>query len=93
MSRSLLNVTPTNAAVMGDFGWFRKTSMTRISLFTVPPGTSFKTPEGLQAEDEDCRIAFDVQGGVYPIRESVFQASYEAGVRERFRERLGEVQP
>lgn len=69
-------VTSDNAAALGEFGPFRKTATTRISLFTVPPGTSFQTPEGLRAEDEECRIAFDVQGGVYPIRESVFRASY-----------------
>ena len=69
-------VTPQNAAGLGEFGQFRKVATTRISLFTVPPGTPFETPEGLKAEDEECRVAFDVQGGVYPIRESVFQQSY-----------------
>lgn len=63
--------------VEGEFGLFRKVALARISEFTVPPGTPFKTPEGLIAEDEECRIAFDAQGGVYPIRESVFRLSYE----------------
>jgi hypothetical protein len=70
-------VTPDNAASLGEFGQFRKTALSTISAFTVPAGTRFKTPEGLYAEDEECRIAFDTQGGVYPIRESVFQQSYE----------------
>src|SRR5665213_2987201 len=71
-----MTIKPRTARSMGDFGRFRKTTLTEISLFTVPPGTTFRTPEGLHAEDEECRIAFDSQGGVYPIRESVFQATY-----------------
>lgn len=59
------------------FGEYRKTATTRISEFTVPPGTPFQTPEGLKAEDEPCRVAFDSQGGVYPIRESVFRETFE----------------
>jgi hypothetical protein len=69
-------ITRDTAAALGEFAEFRKTATTRISTFTVPPGTAFVTPEGLRAEDEECRIAFDVQGGVYPIRDSVFKASY-----------------
>lgn len=61
----------------GDYGAYRKTTLSTISDFTVPAGTPFVTPEGLRAEDEECRIAIDIQGGVYPIRESVFQAVYE----------------
>ena len=61
----------------GSFGLYRKKTATLISNFTVPPGTPFETPEGLKAEDEECRIAFDAQGGVYPIRESVFRLTYE----------------
>jgi hypothetical protein len=60
-----------------DFGLYRKAVLTKASNFTVPPGTTFDTPEGLKAEDEECRIAVDSQGGVYPIRESVFQNTYE----------------
>ena len=72
-------VNAENAESFGDgqFGMHRKVAVTRISLFTVPADTRFQTPEGLRAEDEECRIAFDIQGGVYPIRESVFQESYE----------------
>lgn len=69
-------VTSENAENMGVFGSYKKIGTTRISNFTVPAGTKFQTPEGLKAEDEECRIAFDVQGGVYPIRESVFAAVY-----------------
>lgn len=47
-----------------------------ISDRSFPPGTTYQTPEGLRAEDEDTRAALDVQGGIYPIRESVFRASY-----------------
>lgn len=60
-----------------EFKEYRKKVLSRISTFTVPAGTSFETPEGLKAEDEETRIAFDSQGGVYPIRESVFQETYE----------------
>jgi hypothetical protein len=74
-------ITPENAESYGmsghGFGYYRKTALSRISNFTVAAGTPFKTPEGLHAEDEECRIAFDSQGGVYPIRESVFQETYE----------------
>lgn len=59
------------------FGEFRKRTLTKISEFTVPAGTPFETPEGLKAEDEECRVAFDAQGGVYPIRESIFLETYE----------------
>lgn len=59
------------------FGAFVKKGSTKISEFTVPAGTRFKTPEGLHAEDEECRVAFDAQGGVYPIRESIFKETYE----------------
>lgn len=69
-------ITSTNPP-SGSYGPHRKKVATRISHFTVPPGTPFDTPEGLVAEDEECRVAFDSQGGVYPIRESVYRASYE----------------
>lgn len=69
-------ITRENAGEGGSFSQYRKVATTRISDFTVPPGVTYQTPEGLHAEDEHTRIAFDVQGGVYPIRESVFQASY-----------------
>jgi hypothetical protein len=75
-------VTAETAETMGTFSEHRKIATTRISDFTVPPGVPYQTPEGLRAEDEETRIAFDVQGGVYPIRESVFKASYApAGTR------------
>lgn len=61
----------------GEFGLFRKAALTRVSMFTVAAGTTFETPEGLKAADEECRIAIDSQGGVYPIRESVFRETYE----------------
>lgn len=70
-------ITSQNAEHQGEFGYYRKRVLSRISNFTVPPGTPFETPEGLKAEDEETRIAFDSQGGVYPIRESVFQETYE----------------
>ena len=69
-------ITSDNAEGRGTFSEYRKTATTRISDFTVPPGVPYRTPEGLRAEDEETRVAFDVQGGVYPIRESVFRASY-----------------
>jgi len=70
----------------------RKTALTPISDITYPPGTVFQTPEGLRAEDEDTRAAFDVQGGIYPIRESVFRASYEAATpTEKLRVALREM--
>lgn len=56
---------------------FKKKGTTRITTFTVPPGTPYETPEGLKAEDEETRCAWDSQGGVYPIRESVFRETYE----------------
>lgn len=71
------HITGENAERLGDFGLYRKIGLSRISNFTVPPGTKFCTPEGLHAEDEPCRVAFDSQGGVYPIRESVFAETYE----------------
>ena len=71
-------ITSATAETMGTFSEHRKVATTRISDFTVPPGIPYQTPEGLRAEDEPTRIAFDVQGGVYPIRESVFVASYAA---------------
>jgi hypothetical protein len=77
MGNPLALITKDNALEQGAFGFYRKTAVTRVSNFTVPAGTQFETPEGLKAEDEECRIAFDVQGGVYPIRESVFKESYE----------------
>lgn len=70
-------ITPSNAGSYGDFGRYRKTAISKISNFTVPAGTAFETPEGLKAEDEECRIAFDSQGGVYPIRESIFLETYK----------------
>ena len=69
-------VTKATAHRLGSFAHYRKATLTLISEFTVPPGTMFETPEGLRAEDEECRIAFDSQGGVYPIRESVFRETY-----------------
>lgn len=71
-----VTVTSENAETFGEFGQYVKLIPSKISAFTVPAGTRFKTPEGLHAEDEECRIAFDSQGGVYPIRESVFVESY-----------------
>lgn len=71
-------VTKENARELGEFGQFKKIQNTTISLFTMPSGTAYETPEGLKAEDEETRIAFDIQGRVYPIRESVFQKTYEA---------------
>ena len=77
-------LTRDNARDYGEFGLFTKVGQTLISLFTVPPGVSYQTPEGLRAEDEETRIAFDIQGGVYPIRESVFHRSYaEAALTRR----------
>lgn len=71
------HVTAENAEEWAEgFAEFRKQGTTRISTSTVAPGVSFETPEGLKAEDEPCRIAFDSQGGVYPIRESVFKETY-----------------
>jgi hypothetical protein len=75
-------VTSDNAESFGSFGQFRKTAISRISEFTMPPGTTYQTPEGLRAEDEETRIAFDSQGGVYPIRESVFRETYAPHIPE-----------
>lgn len=72
----MTTITSDNAESFGTFSDHFKKVSTRISDFTVPAGTTFQTPEGLKAEDEECRIAFDVQGGVYPIRESVYRATY-----------------
>jgi hypothetical protein len=69
-------ITKDNAANQGEFGKYKKNTLTKISNFTMPPGTTYETPEGLKAEDEETRIAFDSQGGVYPIRESVFKETY-----------------
>jgi len=71
-------LTAGEALHRSTFTEYRKTALTPISDITYPPGTVFQTPEGLRAEDEDTRAAFDVQGGIYPIRESVFRASYGA---------------
>jgi len=86
-------LTAGEALRRSTFTEYRKTALTPISDITYPPGTVFQTPEGLRAEDEDTRAAFDVQGNIYPIRESVFRASYEAdeglagdGLREAARE-------
>ncbi len=73
----MLTITAGNARSVADFQRFRKITETEISDETFPAGTRFRTPEGLVAEDEACRIAFDAQGGVYPIRESVFRVTYE----------------
>ena len=35
-------ITPSNADEQGEFGQFRKTAISKISTFTVPPGTSFE---------------------------------------------------
>lgn len=70
-------IDATWAKANRGFAPYRKRVLTFISTTTVPAGTVFQTPEGLKAEDEECRIAFDIQGGIYPIRESVFLASYE----------------
>jgi hypothetical protein len=71
------SITPDIAKGLGAYSFYRKTTATQISDFTVPPGTPYETPEGLRAEDEETRVAWDAQGGVYPIRESVFRATYE----------------
>ncbi len=76
-------ITSENADTFGEFAQYRKIGTTRISTFTVPAGTTFETPEGLKAEDEECRIAFDIQGGVYPIRESVFKEVYTLATQEK----------
>lgn len=70
-------LTAAEALRMSGFTEYRAKAMTPISDRTFPPGTIYQTPEGLRAEDEETRCAFDVQGGIYPIRESVFRASYE----------------
>jgi uncharacterized membrane protein len=63
--------------MLGSFGEYRKATLTRISDAVYPPGVVYATPEGLRAEDEATRCAVDVQGGIYPIRVSVFEATYE----------------
>jgi hypothetical protein len=70
-------LTAAEALRLSGFTEYRKKSLTPISDRTFPPGTVYQTPEGLRAEDEETRCAFDVQGGIHPIRESVFRASYE----------------
>jgi hypothetical protein len=76
-------ITSENARSFGSFAPHRKTTLTEISTFTVPPATPYETPEGLKAEDEETRIAFDSQGGVYPIRESVFAETYALAPEDR----------
>ena len=70
-------LTAAAALAQSGFTEYRKKLLTSISDITFPPGTVYQTPEGLRAEDEETRCAFDVQGGIYPIRESGFQASFE----------------
>ena len=70
-------LTPEAALAKCTFSLYRKLTMTPISDATFPPGTVYQTPEGLRAEDEETRAAFDAKGGIYPIRESVFQLTYE----------------
>ena len=69
-------LTATDVLRLSGFTEYRKTALTPISDRSFPPGTVYQTPEGLRAEDEETRCAFDVQGGIYQIRESVFAASY-----------------
>lgn len=69
-------LTAESAKALTEFSLYRKAARTLISDRTFPPGTVYETPEGLRAEDEDTRAALDVQGGIYPIRVSVFKASY-----------------
>ncbi len=83
-------LTAADASALSGFTEYRKKLLTSISDSTFPAGTIYATPEGLRAEDEETRCAFDVQGGIYPIRESVFQASYEIAAVE-LREALGAV--
>ena len=77
-NKEVVALTPEYARSSTTFTEYRKRTLTPISDITFPPGTIYQTPEGLRAEDEETRAAFDVQGGIYPIRESVFQATYEA---------------
>jgi len=70
-------LTAAAALARCTFTEYRKRTPTPISDITFPPGTVYQTPEGLRAEDEETRAAFDVQGCIYPIRESVFRANYE----------------
>ena len=70
-------LTAAAAINLSGFSEYRKKLLTSISDITFPIGTVYQTPAGLRADDEETRCAFDVQGGIYPIRESVFQASYE----------------
>ena len=76
MTDERLVVTAEYAKQVTGFSLYRKAARTLISNRTFPPGTIYQTPEGLRAEDEETRCAVDVQGGIYPIRESVFLASY-----------------
>jgi hypothetical protein len=69
-------LTPGAAMAESAFSLYRKKTLTSISDRTYPPGTVYETPEGLRAEDEETRCAFDAQGHIYPIRESVFRATY-----------------
>jgi hypothetical protein len=70
-------LTPETVLARCTFTEYRKHDLTRISDLTFPPGTVYQTPEGPSAKDEETRAAFDAQGGLYPIRESVFRATYE----------------
>ena len=74
-------LTAADALAQSGFTEYRKKLLTSISDIRFPPGTVYQTPEGLRTDDEETRCAFDVQGGIYPIRESVFQASYEVATQ------------
>jgi hypothetical protein len=80
-TRMAAPLTAATVKARSIFSLYRKTALTSISDAVFPPGTVFSTPEGLLAEDEPVRAAMDVQGGVYPIRESVFRASYAAAAQ------------
>jgi hypothetical protein len=69
-------LTVADAMRRSGFSLYQKTARTLISDITFPPGTVYDTPEGLRAEDEETRAALDARGGIYPIREAIFRATY-----------------
>lgn len=59
----------------GEFRPYRKTTVTAIAGPYDPP-VIVHTQEGRVYTQDPCYIALDVEGHPYPIKESVFKATY-----------------
>lgn len=59
------------------FSEYRKVGTTKMSDQTLPTGTKVQTPEGEYTCAEPSRLAIDAAGNVYPVAESIKNASYE----------------